>query len=100
MPKTIDALREKDETTVKIQEGERKGEEEEDEDKEDEVAWDIENDEFKDYFSKSYVPKVLITSADNPRSVSRKGEKIRKKGPKRFLFPPFSRDRAPSPPRL
>ncbi len=62
VPKTIDAMRESDVTTVEPKEGEEY-------DEEDEVAWDIENDEFKDYFAKTYVPKVLITSAENPRSV-------------------------------
>ena len=33
-----------------------------------EVNWDLANDQFKDYFSKTYEPKVLITSADNPHS--------------------------------
>ncbi len=62
VPKTIDAMREHDETTVQAPK-------EEGEAAEDEVTWDIDNDEFKDYFGKTYVPKVLITSADNPRTV-------------------------------
>ena len=33
-----------------------------------ELETDIANDEFKDYFSKAYEPKVLITSGDNPHS--------------------------------
>ncbi|CAB4062980.1 RPF1 [Lepeophtheirus salmonis] len=33
-----------------------------------EVQWDILNDEFKTYFDKSYVPKVIITSGDNPHT--------------------------------
>merc|ERR1711894_299554 len=58
VPKTIDSMREADETTVKTASTEQ----------DDEVKWDIENDEFKDYFSKSYEPKVLITTGDNPHS--------------------------------
>ena len=56
-------MRESDETTVKPTSA---PEIEQDE----EVNWDIANDEFKDYFDKSYVPKVLITTGDNPHSVS------------------------------
>lgn len=63
VPKTIESMREADETTVKVGDV---PEVEQDE----EVNWDIANDEFKDYFGKSYEPKVLITSADNPHSVS------------------------------
>ena len=66
VPKTIDSIREADETTVIVADGDRVPEDQQDE----EVNWDIANDEFKDYFSKSYEPKVLITSADNPHSVS------------------------------
>ncbi len=33
------------------------------------MADDIANDEYKEYFDRSYEPKVLITSADNPKSV-------------------------------
>ena len=65
IPKTIESLREADETTVAAGTA---PEEEQDE----EVNWDIANDEFKDYFSKSYEPKVLITSADNPHKASLK----------------------------
>jgi len=61
VPKTIESMREADETTVASVEV---PEEQQDE----EVNWDISNDEFKDYFDKSYEPKVLITSADNPHS--------------------------------
>ena len=85
VPKTIDSMREYDETTVvqvkKISavnkdienkeasssstlEAEPLATPEEDE----EVNWDLANDQFKDYFSKTYEPKVLITSADNPHS--------------------------------
>lgn len=59
VPKTIDNMREYDETTV----GGKEGDEEDEE-----VEHDIVNDEFKDYFGKTYVPKVLITSCDNPHS--------------------------------
>jgi ribosome production factor 1 len=63
VPKTIESMREYDETTVaKNQDGEDNADEE--------TEWDITNDEFKDYFDKTYVPKVLITSADNPHTVS------------------------------
>ena len=40
--------------------------EKKEEEQDEEVNWDIANDEFKAYFSKSYEPKILITSADNP----------------------------------
>ena len=33
-----------------------------------ETLWDISNDEYRRYFEKSYEPKVLITSTDNPHS--------------------------------
>eukprot|EP00088_Acartia_fossae_P006681 TRINITY_DN13083_c0_g1_i2.p1 TRINITY_DN13083_c0_g1~~TRINITY_DN13083_c0_g1_i2.p1 ORF type:complete len:341 (-),score=58.71 TRINITY_DN13083_c0_g1_i2:206-1228(-) len=59
VPKTLDNMREYDETTV----GGKTGEEEDEE-----VEHDIENDEFSEYFSRSYEPKVLVTSADNPHS--------------------------------
>ena len=59
VPKTIDSMREYDETTV----GGKEGLEEDEE-----VEQDIVNDEFAEYFSKSYVPKVLITCGDNPHS--------------------------------
>ena len=64
VPKTIESMREADETTVKTSNTEE----------DEEVKWDIVNDEFKDYFSKSYVPKVLITTGDNPHSVSQNFE--------------------------
>jgi hypothetical protein len=63
VPKTIESMREADETTVASGDA---PEEKQDE----EVNWDIANDEFKHYFDKTYEPKVLITSADNPHSVS------------------------------
>ena len=59
VPKTIDSMREYDETTV----GGKEGTEEDEE-----VEHDVANDEFSSYFSKSYVPKVLITCGDNPHS--------------------------------
>ena len=70
VPKTIDSMREYDETTVDpkpstsetTDEAPKEGPDEE-------VLWDISNDEFRDYFSKSYEPKVLVTSGDNPHSV-------------------------------
>jgi len=60
IPKTIDSMREADETTVAT------GETAEEQDEE--VMWDISNDEFKDYFGKTYEPKVLITTGDNPHT--------------------------------
>ncbi|MPC36551.1 putative ribosome production factor 1 [Portunus trituberculatus] len=54
-PHTIESLREKDDTMV----------EEEDEELEHEEA----NDEYASYFTKSYVPKILITCSDNPHTV-------------------------------
>ncbi|XP_023342592.1 ribosome production factor 1 isoform X2 [Eurytemora carolleeae] len=59
VPKTIDSMREYDETTV----GGKTGEEEDEE-----IEHDIINDEFSEYFAKSYEPKVLVTSCDNPHS--------------------------------
>jgi len=59
VPKTIDSMREYDETTV----GGKAGN-----DEDEEVEHDIVNDEFKDYFNKTYEPKVLITSCDNPHT--------------------------------
>ncbi|KAK2727694.1 hypothetical protein QYM36_008249, partial [Artemia franciscana] len=51
-PRTIETTREEDLTTVKEDDIE--------------VKLDIETDEFKDYFGRTYEPKVLITTADNP----------------------------------
>jgi ribosome production factor 1 len=59
VPKTIDSMREYDETTV----GGKEGNEEDEE-----VEHDVSNDEFASYFAKTYVPKVLITCSDNPHS--------------------------------
>lgn len=61
-PKTIESMRVKDETMV--------GNLEEEENLE--VAHDIQNDEFSNYFEKAYVPKVLITTSDNPSSKTRR----------------------------
>ena len=84
VPKTIDSMREYDETTVgksthiadskdaidnEDSIGEKPVEQIQEEAEEDEeVNWDIANDQFKEYFNKTYEPKVLITSADNPHS--------------------------------
>lgn len=62
VPKTIESMREADETTVASTEAP-------DDQQDEEVIWDIANDEFKDYFNKSYEPKILITSCDNPHTV-------------------------------
>jgi len=59
VPKTIDSMREYDETTV----GGKQGNEEDEE-----VEHDVANDEFSSYFAKTYEPKVLITCSDNPHS--------------------------------
>jgi len=59
VPRTIDSMREYDETTV----GGKTGDE-----VDEEVEHDVNNDEFSSYFEKSYQPKVLITSGDNPHS--------------------------------
>lgn len=58
---TIESLREKDQTTVTNLE---------DSDNE-EVRKELEIDEFSEYYSKSYEPKVLITYSDNPCSKTR-----------------------------
>ena len=87
VPKTIDSMREYDETTVTktkndisekptaVPEGDVKEDGEEpiqilqtQDGEDEEVNWDLANDQFKDYFNKTYEPKVLITSADNPHS--------------------------------
>jgi len=59
VPKTIDSMREYDETTV----GGKEGTEEDEE-----VEHDVATDEFSAYFAKTYEPKVLITCSDNPHS--------------------------------
>ena len=89
VPKTIDSMREYDETTVvkarsislnadeTLQECNLKEElnkestkvvEKADNEEDEEVNWDLLNDELKGYFNKTYEPKVLITSADNLHS--------------------------------
>nr|ACO11827.1 Ribosome production factor 1 [Lepeophtheirus salmonis] len=65
VPRTIENTREYDETTVKDTPTE---ETTTNDDENAEVQWDILNDEFKTYFDKSYVPKVIITSGDNPHT--------------------------------
>ena len=55
IPRTIENTREADVTTV----------DQEDE----EVTYDITHDEYESYFSKTYEPKILITSSDNPHTV-------------------------------
>nr|CAG4638596.1 EOG090X09U6 [Cyclestheria hislopi] len=54
VPKTIESTREQDVTAV-------------DEDDE-EVQFDLTHDEFESYFSKTYVPKILLTTSDNPHT--------------------------------
>ena len=84
VPKTIESMREYDETTVvkaktvttsKTEADEKDSTNKLDservvtpEEEDEEVNWDLANDQFKDYFGKTYEPKVLITSADNPHS--------------------------------
>jgi len=84
VPKTIESMREYDETTVvkaktvndsKTEDKERDSTAKLDservvtpDEEDEEVNWDLANDQFKDYFGKTYEPKVLITSADNPHS--------------------------------
>jgi ribosome production factor 1 len=59
---TIESLREEDQTVVTNIEDDSENEE---------TRKEIELDEFSDYFSKSYEPKVLITYSDNPCSKTR-----------------------------
>lgn len=64
VPRTLENTREEDVTTVEVKtDGAKEALQD------DEVDWDIANDEFKDFFERSYEPKVLITSGDNPHSV-------------------------------
>ncbi|TRY70746.1 hypothetical protein TCAL_04837 [Tigriopus californicus] len=67
VPKTLEALREPDVTTV-VMGGAEPGAEPDPTLMDEETHWDINHDEFQDYFAKAYQPKVLITSADNPHS--------------------------------
>ena len=62
VPQTIESLREKDETRIQGNLDDEANEE---------VKFDIENDEFADYFKKQYEPKVLISYADNPHKKTR-----------------------------
>lgn len=57
-PHTLDSLREKDVTTVDDVERDNEL-----------VKDDLENDEFSNYFTQCYEPKVLITFSDNPMKV-------------------------------
>lgn len=58
---TIESLREKDQTTVtNLEDSENE-----------ETRKEMELDEFSEYYSKSYEPKVLITYSDNPHSKTR-----------------------------
>lgn len=61
IPKTIESMREKDETTV----------EEAHADDKEEIELDLKIDEMSSYFEHSYEPKVLITYSDNPNGVSK-----------------------------
>nr|CAG4641037.1 EOG090X09U6 [Eulimnadia texana] len=54
VPKTIESMREADVTTIDADD--------------EEVKFDLTHDEFEAYFNKSYEPKVLITSSDNPHT--------------------------------
>ncbi|XP_069678321.1 probable ribosome production factor 1 [Periplaneta americana] len=56
IPKTIDNMREKDDTMIVTMEEEDKKE----------LNLEIANDELSEYFQKAYEPKVLITFSDNP----------------------------------
>ncbi|XP_058058000.1 probable ribosome production factor 1 [Anopheles bellator] len=58
---TIESLREKDQTTVANLE----------EEEQQEVMNDLENDEFCEYYQKSYAPKVLITYNATPHTKTR-----------------------------
>lgn len=54
VPRTIENTREYDATTVDVDD--------------EEVQFDITHDEYESYFSKTYEPKILITSSDNPHT--------------------------------
>nr|CAG4641871.1 EOG090X09U6 [Eurycercus lamellatus] len=54
VPRTIENTREHDITTVDPED--------------EEVQFDITHDEYESYFSKTYEPKILITSSDNPHT--------------------------------
>jgi ribosome production factor 1 len=55
VPRTIENTREHDITTVDLAD--------------EEVQFDITHDEYESYFTKTYEPKILITSSDNPHTV-------------------------------
>lgn len=55
-PHTLETLREEDVTTVG--------------DADEELFQEEANDAYAEYFSKSYEPKILVTSTDNPHKVS------------------------------
>ena len=55
VPRTIESTREHDITTVDLAD--------------EEVQFDITHDEYESYFTKTYEPKILITSSDNPHTV-------------------------------
>nr|CAG4644960.1 EOG090X09U6 [Leptodora kindtii] len=54
VPRTIENTREHDVTTVDPED--------------EEVQFDIAHDEYESYFTKTYEPKILITSSDNPHT--------------------------------
>lgn len=58
VPKTLDSMREHEETTVEVEGAEI----------DEEIVHDLCTDEFSTYFEKTYEPKVLITSCDNPHT--------------------------------
>ncbi|XP_046389754.1 probable ribosome production factor 1 [Ischnura elegans] len=60
-PKTIESMREKDETSIVAMEGEAS----------EEVALDVAHDDLSEYYAKTYEPKVLITFSDNPEKKAR-----------------------------
>lgn len=58
VPKTLDNMRLKDETTVAVAEGQV----------DEEVTTDMNLDEFSSYFEKTYEPKILMTCGNKPSS--------------------------------
>jgi len=59
VPKTIDSMREKDDTML-VDRDERQSE----------LNLELEKDEMNSYFERTYIPKVLITFSDNPHEVN------------------------------
>nr|CAG4648076.1 EOG090X09U6 [Moina brachiata]SVE93134.1 EOG090X09U6 [Moina brachiata] len=57
-PKTLENTRERDDTVIDTAD--------------EEVVFDINHDDYEDYFKKTYEPKVLVTSSDNPHSKTNK----------------------------